>query len=1040
MNSLETLYKESLAEWKSLAESETPVFFVGAATCGRAAGAGEVLGYLREELPRRALEAAVVEVGCLGPCFLEPLVIVQKPGMPGICYGNVGVSEIETILESYVLGADPCGHLALGAMGPGGPDGIPPLSDHPVMKRQVRRVLRNCGIIDPENVHHYLAMNGYRGFLRAIELGPDATLDEVKRSGLRGRGGAGFPTWRKWEFCRSVSSDTRYLICNADEGDPGAFMNRSLLEGDPHAVLEGMLIAGYAMGSTHGYVYCRAEYPLAIRRLETAIGKMREMGLLGENILGSGFSFDIGIKKGAGAFVCGEETALIASMEGRRGMPRPRPPFPAVSGLWGKPTVIQNVETLGNLPLILYNGAGWYTEYGSENSKGTKTFALAGKVKRTGLVEVPLGMTLRDIIDDIGGGTATGKPLKAVQTGGPSGGCIPASMMDLPVDYEALAKAGSIMGSGGMIVLDEDTCVVDLSKYFLSFTQAESCGKCPPCRVGTRAMLSILTAITEGRAEIKDLETLENVALTVKNGALCGLGQTAPNPVLSTIRYFREEYETHIKEKRCPAVVCSSLFKSPCQHACPIGMDIPSYVALVRAGRLEDAYSVLVRTNPFPAVCGRVCDHRCQFKCRRAASDGAVSIKYLKRFITDNASRPEVKPAEVTRAEKVAVIGGGPAGLTAARDLALMGYGVVVFEGRAEAGGWLRWGIPDYRLPRDVLKAEISDIEALGVEIRTGVKVGSDMSFKDIDEVFDYVFLGVGALGSTKLKVSGEDLDGVHGGVEFLLDFNTDPDAWLNGDRALGDRVVVIGGGNTAIDAARTAVRLGSDVTIVYRRDRKNMRAEEAEIEAAEQEGVKIQYLAGPMEIIGGSGRVKAVKFQKMVLGDFDASGRRRPVAVEGEVFTVDADAVIAAIGQFTDTSFIPDESGIGVNRWSYVETAEGSGTRTGNARYFAGGDAVTGPATVIEAIAAGHRAAKEIDAAARRAKGEAPYQAPAEEEIEIPFIIEEEDQDIAPAAMPELDVESRRRNFSEVELGFDAETAVREAARCLRCDAEIEE
>ena len=582
MNHLDTLYKESLHEWERLAESERPVFFVGAATCGRAAGAGDVLDYLNGEISRRSLDAAVVEVGCLGPCFLEPLVIVQKPGMPGICYRNVGVPEMKHLLESYVLGDDPCAKQALGALGRKGPDGIGNLYDNPVMNRQVRCVLRNCGIIDPENVRHYLAMDGYRGFLRALELGPDGALEEVKRSGLRGRGGAGFPTWRKWDFCRSVPSDARYLICNADEGDPGAFMNRSLLEGDPHAVLEGMLIASYTMGSTNGYVYCRAEYPLAIHRLETAIGQMRELGLLGDNILGSGFSFDISVKKGAGAFVCGEETALIASMEGRRGMPQPRPPFPAVSGLWGKPTVIQNVETLGNLPLIFHRGSAWYAGYGTENSKGTKTFALAGKVKRTGLVEVPLGTTLLDIIEDIGGGTSSGKPLKAVQTGGPSGGCIPASRMDLPVDYEALAEAGSIMGSGGMIVLDSGTCVVDLARYFLTFTQAESCGKCPPCRIGTRAMLTILTAICEGRGEMKDLDTLENIAHTVKNGSLCGLGQTAANPVATTLRYFREEYEAHITERRCPAKCCADLlsFKvdsdacikcGQCFKVCPVG-------------------------------------------------------------------------------------------------------------------------------------------------------------------------------------------------------------------------------------------------------------------------------------------------------------------------------------------------------------------------------------------------------------------------------------------------------------------------------------
>ncbi len=581
MTSLQEAFTKARIQWDKLQDSKVPIFFVGAATCGRAAGASEMLERLRGYIKAKSVDALVIEVGCLGLCYLEPLVIVHKPGAPRVCYGNVGPDEIIAILENHVLGNDPCAQWALGKVTAGELEGIGDFNEHPMLRRQVRRILRNCGLIDPENSYHYLARDGYRGFLKALEMGPDKTLEEVKASGLRGRGGAGFPTWRKWQFCRNAPGETKYLICNADEGDPGAFMNRSLIEGDPHAVLEGVLIAGFTLGASQGYIYCRAEYPLAIHRLELAIGQMRELGLLGENIQASGFSFDLTIKMGAGAFVCGEETALIASIEGRRGMPRPRPPFPAESGLWGKPTVIQNVESLGNLPLILNNGAKWYAQYGSESSKGTKTFALAGKVERTGLVEVPLGITLKDVIYDIGGGIPSDKVLKAVQTGGPSGGCIPAEKMDLTVDYESLTEAGSIMGSGGMVVLDEDNCMVDIAKYFLSFTQEESCGKCPPCRVGTRAMLSILEHISAGQGEMADLDKLETIAQTVKDGSLCGLGQTAPNPVLTTLRYFRKEYEDHIEKCQCPAFVCSQMISyhidrdrctgcGACARICPV--------------------------------------------------------------------------------------------------------------------------------------------------------------------------------------------------------------------------------------------------------------------------------------------------------------------------------------------------------------------------------------------------------------------------------------------------------------------------------------
>ena len=568
MKTLAEMRKRALAGWQEFEQQSRPRVLIGAATCGKAAGALDTIDAFQEQQKKHGLDMAITQVGCIGVCYIEPVVAIGKQGQPTILYGNVNTTAVARLAEKWLLGEDPCADLAIGTFGNESFAGIPPLSSHPMLGTKPRSILRNCGIIDPTNFNHYLARGGYEGFEKALTRTPQQVIGEVKKAGLRGRGGAGFPTGTKWQICRDQPGDVKYLICNGDEGDPGAFMNRSLIEGDPHVMLEGLLIGGYALGAREGYVYIRAEYPLAVERLKFAIEQLREAGLLGKKILGSGFDFDIKIREGAGAFVCGEETALMASIEGRRGMPRPRPPFPATSGLWGKPTVINNVETLSTVPLIMRIGAEQYAQYGTDRSKGTKTFALAGKVKNTGLIEVPLGTTLRQIVFDIGGGILNDKQIKAVQTGGPSGGCIPASMLDTPVDYESLTAAGSIMGSGGMIVMDENTCMVDVAHYFLSFTQKESCGKCPPCRVGTKRMLEILERIKAGQGEPEDIARLEKLAQTVKSGSLCGLGQTAPNPVLTTVRYFHDEYMAHISERRCPAAVCPALITYEITDAC----------------------------------------------------------------------------------------------------------------------------------------------------------------------------------------------------------------------------------------------------------------------------------------------------------------------------------------------------------------------------------------------------------------------------------------------------------------------------------------
>lgn len=519
-------------------------------------GSRKLTAKLTEELEKRGLvhDYSIVTTGCHGFCEQGPIMIVEPEG---VFYCRVDAEDVEEVVESHLVNGQIVERLLY--TDPGSKEKIRHYNDITFYNKQKRIVLQRCGHINPESIDDYLGTNGYEGFKRALTMKPMEIIEEVKQSGLRGRGGAGFPTGLKWEFAYKAEGDKKYVVCNADEGDPGAFMDRSILEGDPHAVIEGMLIAAYAIGADEGYVYVRAEYPLATKRLAIAIEQAEERGFLGDNILGSGFNFHLKIKAGAGAFVCGEETALLASIEGKRGMPRVRPPFPAQKGLWGKPTNINNVETFANVPHILRNGAQWYSSIGTEKSKGTKVFALTGKLKNTGLAEVPMGITMREIIFDIGGGIQGDKEFKAVQIGGPSGGCLTKDHLDLPIDYDSLTQAGAMMGSGGLVVMDETTCMVDVARFFLRFTQAESCGKCTPCREGTKRMLEILTRIVEGKGTEEDLEKLEKLGKIIKATSLCGLGQTAPNPVLTTLRYFRHEYEAHIKEKRCPAGACKDL-------------------------------------------------------------------------------------------------------------------------------------------------------------------------------------------------------------------------------------------------------------------------------------------------------------------------------------------------------------------------------------------------------------------------------------------------------------------------------------------------
>ncbi len=746
--------------------------------------------------------------------------------------------------------------------------------------------------------------------------------------------------------------------------------------------------------------------------------------MLGESILGTDFSFDIEIVEGAGAFVCGEETALIASIEGKRGMPRPRPPFPATSGLWGRPTNINNVETLANVPLIILNGHQSYVSVGTEGSKGTKVFALAGKVNNTGLVEVPMGATLREIVFDIGGGIPGGRKFKAAQMGGPSGGCVPAKYLDLAIDYDSVKEIGAIMGSGGLIVMDENTCMVDIARYFLEFTQSESCGKCVPCRIGTKRMLEILTRITQGEGELSDIEELERLAQVVKSTSLCGLGQTAPNPVLSTIRYFREEYEEHIRLGHCRAAACEALVYAPCQHSCPAGVNAPEYIGLIAEGKLAEAVNVVRRRNPFVSVCGRVCDSPCERHCRRADLDEPLAIRALKRYAADNAppeDKPSARPAEGD--VEVAIVGAGPAGLTCAYFLALMGRRSVVFEALPIPGGMLAVGIPEYRLPKEILQRDIDFILSHGVELRTNTRVGD---LAELREQYRAVFVGTGAQGARGLGVEGEELEGVVDGLQFLRR------RALGLEPECGKIVAVIGGGNAAVDAARSALRLDAEkVTILYRRTRDQMPAYEEEVEEAIREGVEMQFLVAPNQVVGKDGEVEGIKLTRMGLGPADEDGRPQPVPIEGSEFVLACDMIITAIGQVASVAIASDGNSAAVERGRFRVDPVTNATPVEGV--YAGGDCVSGGGSAIEAIGAGQRAAIAID----KMLGGTGELLP-----DIGFSLHRppEDEEIPeqPRAQEQaLPVAERVCGFEEVLLGLSEADACAEACRCLRCDLE---
>jgi NADH-quinone oxidoreductase subunit F len=960
--------------------------------------------------------------GCMGACTLGPTLIVH-PG--NTLYCNLNPASASPIVKEHFRKGKIADKYCYKDLETG--KIIPDLDKIPFFKHQKKTVLQKCGVIDYASVDEYIAHDGYFALAKALNTMTSLEIiDEIKKSELRGRGGGGFPTAVKWALANKEVSDQKYIICNADEGDPGAFMDRSLLEGDAHSVIEGMLIGGYAIGASRGVVYIRAEYPMAIERLTMAIKAAREFGLLGEKILGSDFSFDIEIRIGAGAFVCGEETALMESVEGKRGEPRQKPPFPVHRGLFGKPTVINNVETLGNVAPIILKGADWFSSIGTEKSKGTKVFALAGDLVQKGLIEVPMGVTLGEIIYEVGGGIPRRKAFKMAQTGGPSGGCLTPEHLNTPIDYDSLTQLGAIMGSGGLICADEDTCMVDMARFFMDFVQEESCGKCVPCRIGTRRMLEILERITRGEGKEGDVELLIELGCTIKDSAICGLGQTAPNPVLSTIKYFRQEYDEHIRQKYCRAGVCSDLFLSPCQNACPAHVNVPGYIALIAAGRVRDAYNLIRQENPFPSICGRVCTHPCESKCRRAQLDEPIAIADLKRYAADfvlHSGEPFMSLHFQKNGKSVGIIGAGPSGLTCGYYLSRLGYSVDIYEEKNVAGGILAYGIPEYRLPKEELRKEIDSILQSGINVIYNTKVGKDISFNELKSKYNAVYIATGTQLSRKIGIEGEEKGGVYHGLDFLRDINIKKNVLVKGV------VAVIGGGSTAIDAARSAIRLGAKkVYVLYRRTREEMPADKREIEDALEEGVLLHELVAPVRFVGVE-QVSKIECVKMMPGKFGKDGRRVPVEIPDSNFMIDIDLAIPAVSQYSDLPFMT-KADVGMTDWGtfLVDPYTQMTTQPG---VFAGGDIARGSDVVITAIADGKNAAKSIDKYLG-GKGELNMGEPIE--ISSKGVDDGNTVEHERFKMRYLDPEQRKVNFEEVQQGFHKLNAIAEAMRCLNC------
>ncbi len=1060
---------QDLQELRSLIardrEDKLPRLVVCGDTPCQASHSADVLRLIKRNLlERNLLDRLRLRVsGCHGFCEMAPVVAVEPQGA---FYCKVQPRDVPRIIDAALSGGYVEDKLYTD---PDTGERFYNKDDIPFFKKQKRTLIGNNPSVDPIRLFDYLAIGGYSALEKALmEMSPDEIIEEVLRSGLRGRGGAGFPTGRKWRLLRdqlaphtpgpnggtspraSNNGGEKYIVCNADEGDPGAYMDRGLLEGTPHSVIEGMIVGSLAVGATRGFIFVRHEYPLAIKNLMIALREARHTGLIGENILGTGYDFDIEIVESAGAFVCGEETALIRSIEGYMGEPRQRPPYPIERGIFGRPTCINNVETWANIPVVVNQGGAEYAKLGTAKSTGTKVFSVVGKVRNTGLVEVPMGITINEIVHDIGGGPLEGGKIKAIQIGGPSGGCIPSDHFDLPIDYDSLIEAGAIMGSGGMIVIDDNTCMVDLAKYFMGFLKDESCGKCYTCRKGTQRMYEILDDITKGRGTMAQLDLLEELAAVVKDSTMCGLGQSAPNPVLSTLRYFRHEYERHIIDKKCDAYTCKELVGAPCQTACPVGTEAWRYVALIANGEYEEAYRVIRAHNPFPSICSRVCDHKCEVRCRLGTTgEDPLRIRALKRFVTDRVDPSEFHPEPIgdgNAGRKIAVVGAGPAGLTAAHYLSLAGNQVTVFEAAARPGGMMLTGIPAFRLPRRVVEREIAALIDDNITLRCNNALGKDFTVDSLfEDGYEAVFLALGAHQSRRMSIEGEDAAGVYPSIDFLRAWNQ------KGENRARGRVAVIGGGNSAIDAARVAIRQPDvdSVSILYRRTRREMPAYDEEIDAALEEGITLTTLVSPVAITTSGGKIANLRCIRNDLAEPDTSGRRRPRPIEGTEHDLEVDTLIVAISEQPEIDHLfGDGSSLERTDWGTLR-ADAVTTATGRPGVFAAGDVVTGPNTVIDAVASGQRAAAAISAyldgePLAAGAGAQPVRARRGPFVEplypfVPRAVADSDRSSGPRAKPPwISPAERRHNFNEVERPLDLDLAQAEARRCLRCDLEF--